>query len=290
MCHGFACADLTYSVAEQPAADSKVQATGFSLSGGGPAANAAVQLARLEHSVAFSGYLGEDALGEMQVQELHREHVSTETILRGAAPTPSATAWVKPGGARSLVHFAEIGGVFSAPSPKVFSLRPQVVLFDGHYPETIEALWDYAESINATTVLDAGSLREGTAWLAPRVDYVVASAKFARAYAETDDGEEALAQLAKVADTVVITLGGQGLLWSQNKTCGKLPAFRIRSIDTNGAGDAFHGAFCAGLVRGLPWADLLRFSSAAGALCCQRQGARQGLPREAEIQALLNAQ
>jgi sulfofructose kinase len=60
-------------------------------------------------------------------------------------------------------------------------------------------------------------------------------------------------------------------------------------IDTTGAGDAFHGAFAAALAAASSWSDILRFASAAGALCCTKLGARPGLPDRAQIQAVLAA-
>ena len=61
---------------------------------------------------------------------------------------------------------------------------------------------------------------------------------------------------------------------------GRLAAFGVTAVDTTGAGDAFHAAFCAGIAWGLAWHDLLRFSSAVGALTCLQTGARPALPRK----------
>lgn len=59
-----------------------------------------------------------------------------------------------------------------------------------------------------------------------------------------------------------------------------LPAYPITALDTTGAGDAFHGAFAAALAIGMEWTALLRYASAAGALCCTQMGARLGLPSQ----------
>ncbi|MCQ8119990.1 carbohydrate kinase family protein, partial [Methylomonas rosea] len=61
----------------------------------------------------------------------------------------------------------------------------------------------------------------------------------------------------------------------------------VVAIDTTGAGDAFHGAFAAGLALNLSWIELLRYASVAGAFCCSRMGARPGLPSLSEHQNLL---
>ncbi|MEZ4658831.1 MAG: PfkB family carbohydrate kinase [Caldilineaceae bacterium] len=68
---------------------------------------------------------------------------------------------------------------------------------------------------------------------------------------------------------------------------GRLAAFPINAVDTTGADDAFHGAFAAGLAQGMAWAELLRYASAVGALCCTKVGGRVGIPTGAEVAAFL---
>jgi sulfofructose kinase len=87
---------------------------------------------------------------------------------------------------------------------------------------------------------------------------------------------------------VVITLGEQGLIWRRGNEQGRLSAYPVLAIDTTGAGDAFHGAFAAALAVGMDWQPLLRYASAAGALCCMQMGARLGLPDKQEHAALFN--
>ena len=135
------------------------------------------------------------------------------------------------------------------------------------------------------TVLDAGSVHEGTLALMEQVDYLVCSEKFARQL--TGDIEIALARLAKVSPTVVITLGEKGLIWQRGTESRALSAFPVKAIDTTGAGDAFHGAFAAAVSSHMNWLDILRYASAAGALCCTKIGARSGLPSKKEHLALL---
>jgi sulfofructose kinase len=86
---------------------------------------------------------------------------------------------------------------------------------------------------------------------------------------------------------VVVTLGSAGVAWSGPAGRGRLPAFEVTVVDTTGAGDAFHGAFAAGLAEGMDWEPLIRYASAAGALCCTKPGARPGLPFRDELRRFL---
>ena len=288
LCVGHASYDLIFSVPHHPLADEKIFANDFFACGGGPAANAAVLVARLGFQSAFAGYLGDDLYGESHRLELVREGVDTRCVVRGTEPTPLSCVLVKPDGARALVNYKGSTRHLTEGSIDFAGINPKVVLFDGHEPLVSIPLAASARAKGIPLVLDAGSLHEGTKALMGRVDYLVASEKFAKQWIQDGNVENALTQLAKLAPVVVITLGERGLIWRKDGASGaSLPAFPIKPVDTTGAGDAFHGAFAAGIAAGLAWDDLLRYASAAGALCCQRLGARTGLASAGEIREFL---
>ena len=72
---------------------------------------------------------------------------------------------------------------------------------------------------------------------------------------------------------VVITDGERGCAIAAERTALKVPAFRVKPVDTTGAGDAFLGAMLAGLRWNLPWPSIGRLANAAGAVCVTRLGA-----------------
>lgn len=290
LCTGHAAFDITMTAPHHPGADEKMLANALVLGGGGPAANAAVQVARLGGQSAFCGYLGKDIFGDAHLAELATEGVDTRLVQRGTHPTPLSQILAKPDGSRSVVNYK--GDTRWVPEElvdmrRVGALAPKVLLFDGHEPLVSARLCQWAQQHGLPTVLDAGSLHRGTRELAGQVDYLVASEKFARQYCSLDDPRSCLAPLAAVAGTVVITLGERGLIWQQGSGHGELAAFPVAAVDSTGAGDAFHGAFALAVARGMAWEDTLRLASAAGALTCIRPGARAALPDAAAVQSLL---
>ncbi|MDD5319351.1 MAG: PfkB family carbohydrate kinase [Methylococcales bacterium] len=284
LCVGHASYDLVFSVSRHPLEDEKIFADGFFGCGGGPAANAAVATSRLGYTASFAGYLGQDLYGEKHYQELAACGINTELIVRGSAPTPVSAILVKPDGKRALINYK--GETKPLPSGAIdfSSVKSKVILFDGHEPYISPPLAERARAEGIPTVLDAGSLHEGTLALMERVDYLVCSEKFARQFA--GDEKTALTRLAEVSPAVVITLGEKGLIWQCGQEWGSFPAFPITAIDTTGAGDAFHGAFAAAVAANMCWLDVLCYASAAGALCCTKIGARSGLPSRQEHRAL----
>ena len=290
LCVGHACYDLIFTVDHHPAADEKARASSFTSCGGGNAANAAITAARLGASVAFAGYLGADIYGDQHLAELHAAGVDTHLVVRGPDATPISAIFVKPDGARSIVNHRGDTNRLSAGDAPFQHVRPKVMLFDGHQPALALAMADWAHDQGIISVLDADTVSAGVIDLLRRCTIVAASEHFARAFNGVGSAQAGLAQLAQIAPCAIVTLGERGLIWQRGDEVGSLPAFAVDVVDTTGAGDAFHGALAAGVAQGMEWPDLLRFASAAGALCCTKHGARLGIPSAQEVAELLGEQ
>jgi sulfofructose kinase len=218
--------------------------------------------------------------------ELAKEGVATGLVARGHWATSFSSILVKPNGDRSVVNFREHPPL-RRNSLDLSTVQPTTVLFDGHEPKLSESLLRWARTSGTPTILDAGSLHAGTEYLMGRVDYLVASHRFACECAGTREPAAAAATLNQIAPSVVITLGHSGLVWKAGDASGWLPGFPVEAVDSTGAGDAFHGAFALGVARGMSWNDLLIYANAVGALCCTKLGARAGLPVASQVDNLL---
>ena len=74
-----------------------------------------------------------------------------------------------------------------------------------------------------------------------------------------------------------MTLGAHGALALEDGKYHYAPAFVVNCVDTTGAGDVFHGAFCYAVLQGMPMQNALDFSNAMAALNCTALGARGGI-------------
>jgi sulfofructose kinase len=289
LCVGHACYDLIFAVDHHPEPDEKARASAFISCGGGTAANAAVTAAQLGAATAFAGYLGADIYGEEHLAELHAAGVDTTLVVRGPDATPISAIFVKPNGSRSIVNYKGDTNRLTADGVTLDRLAPKTVLFDGHQPALAVALAEWATAQGIPTVLDADVVNDGNRELVHRCTIVAASERFAQEFTGASSPEEGMARLAQLAPAVVVTLGERGLIWQRGEETGALPAFVVDVVDTTGAGDTFHGALAAGVAQGMAWEEVLRFASAAGALCCTKHGARIGIPTLAEVRMLLHS-
>ena len=119
-------------------------------------------------------------------------------------------------------------------------------------------------------------------------DEVVTSEALEERLAGGDDWRGACEVLREMGPShVAVTRGARGVVATSDEGSMDIPAFDVEVVDTTGAGDTFHGAFCFGLTQGYGFEDNLVFSSAVAAMKCRKIGGRAGIPGLAEVQAFL---
>lgn len=99
-------------------------------------------------------------------------------------------------------------------------------------------------------------------------------------------GQELVARGVKNA---VVKLGDQGAVWVTATDYAFIPAFRVETVDTVAAGDAFNGGLAAGLYAGLPLRSALVWAAAAGAIATTKPGAQSSLSDRATLNQFLQA-
>ncbi|HVA78113.1 MAG TPA: PfkB family carbohydrate kinase [Candidatus Binataceae bacterium] len=108
-------------------------------------------------------------------------------------------------------------------------------------------------------------------------------------------GKDPLAQAVSIRAkyknrAVIITLGDQGCVIAAKDVALRAPAFRVKQIDSTGAGDAFLGGLLAAIRWKLPWDKAVRLANAAGAVCVTQLGAfPEGFELRGEIEKLYGA-
>ena len=85
----------------------------------------------------------------------------------------------------------------------------------------------------------------------------------------------------------IITHGADGCAISAKDAALRVPAFKVKTVDTTGAGDVFHGAFAVGLLESWPVSAVTAFASAVAAMKCRSLGGRAGIPSRAEALSFL---
>ena len=290
ICLGIAVQDCVFSVPEIPGSPRKVTASDFRISGGGMAATAAVASARLGGQVAFWGRLGDDAAGADLVAALRAHGVDADAVQRRAGSrSPVSAVLVGPTGERMLAVYR--GQLEAAADwlPLERLAATQAVLVDFRWLEGAERLLTAARARGVPSVLDADvGDAAALARLVPLADHVVFSQLGLAEFTGEVDPAQGLRKAAAAAPGLMaVTLGEQGSLFLMNGALQALPAFGVRAVDTNGAGDVFHGAYTLALAEGRAPLAAARFAAAAAALKCAAGGGWDSVPGRTSVDELL---
>jgi sulfofructose kinase len=278
-----------------PEVDTKTIIPGLTLTGGGPTANAIAALARLGISCALAGKLGADVLGRYTVEahiadgiDMSHVHVDAGAV----SPVSVILSDLATGTRTILLTKGERTTLASEELDWEWLRGARVLHLDGHQLPASLALARAARDWPQTlTVFDAGSLREGMEELCGLCDYVIASQRFVRQLAGVAKPRRWLEALRHLgARRAGVTLGSAGCVLLLEGDYYEQPAYRVAVQDTTGAGDAFHGGFIYGLLKGAAPQECLQLASAVAALKCTGLGARAALPNAAELSRFLQAQ
>lgn len=272
VCVGLATLDTIFAVPRHPDADDRVVATSLAVAGGGPAATAAVALARLGVEVSFVGVVGDDATGIAIRDGLGREGVDvSEVAVVPGGRSPQSSILVG-GDGRAIVHFPGTLPPLEL-SPRGLARCRDAAWVHVDHAGYAAAPRDVRLSIDGGNPIEGLDL-EGVALYGP-TDVAL----------ERDFGS-ARDALAAGAELVVVTRGAQGCAAYTAAGVVEAEAMRIeRPVSTLGAGDVFHGALLARLVEDAPLAEALAFANRAAALSCRALDGRSAIPTPEEVLA-----
>jgi len=275
--------DRIGSLSRMPDWDDTEYFRDFTIQQGGMAATAMVAVARLRGEAEFMGGVGDDEAGRLVMETFTAEGVNSDRvkIFPGERTAESVVLVNSKNGRRTILHH---GGVQEYTSLGRDDIALEDVTFlhlDGYWFDTALKTALRAKSMGVTVTMDpSSSLNEMKARkLFPLAEYVIPSHSYAMKLTGIQDPFEAAEVIRSMgARTVIVTHGEKGAYILGNDGRVHVPAFRIRPVDTTGAGDTFHGAFIYGLSIGYDMVTAVKFASAAAAIKCMRTGGQAGIP------------
>jgi sulfofructose kinase len=260
------------------------------LSPGGQVASAMVTCAKLGLRTKYIGTLGDDKGGAVQLESLRTSGINLDDIeIRPNCANQSAYILVdQTTGERTVLwHRDECLRIDPA------SLAPEMITcarllhIDGHDTPAVSRAAEIARRHQIPVTVDVDTIYPGFDSVLPNVDYLVASSEFPSRWTHEPDPFRALAMIQNEYGMRVaaMTLGADGSLALVEGRFIYSPGFVVDCMDTTGAGDVFHGAFCYAVSESMPVREALEFSNAMAALNCTGLGARGHIASIPEAQA-----
>jgi len=276
-----------------PEADKKHEMECIFMGGGGPGATAAVALSKLGAEVTLITPLCGDVPGQIQEQELLAAGVNLDHSPRHPHSfSPKAVIFVDtPREERTIFWSRGDLPPINADKVNLDILNDMDMLYtDGHETKAALKLALGARERGLPVIMDAGSVRKGSAELVAKCTDVISSSEFAPALTNIPDPRMALLAMAKMGPLHVgLTQGAKGVLGVTDGKIHRQRAFDVPVLDTTGAGDVFHAGYAFARGTGMNFADSLDFGNATAALKCRGWGGRSNLPDQKEVTQLIFA-
>jgi len=285
-------------------------ASTFSKAVGGSPTNVAIAAARLGHAAALFTKVGADPFGEVAIRELRGFGVDTRFVgMAQIGVTPLAFATLAPPEDPQLLFRRE---------PPVPDLQLHSDEVDEDTVRDVPLLWISGGALSAEpsastveamlcargrrahTILDLDyrptfwrSRAEASARIGAAVEHATVAVgnreECSVAVGSDDPHEAAQRLLGRGVALAIVKLGGDGVLLATGTERTLIPPPAIKVLCGLGAGDAFGGALCHGLLSGWSHERTVAFANAAGGIVASRLLCSAAMPYEREVLELMEA-
>ncbi len=273
---GLSTIDIVYGVNEFPAANTKVVAESQSVFVGGPATNAAIAFSCLGANPTLVTVAGRNAIANVVREELQRYSVQLADLNPQFEGDPVISSIsVDSSGNRNVVSANAMRmATPAAEIDKSLCEQARIVLVDGHYMQACQAWAAAAKARGTPVVLDGGSWKEGTEDLLKNVHTAICSADFLPPDCVTRDDVFQFLKGRGVTN-IAISDGAEPIQFVSGKSSGTLCVPRVEVVDTMGAGDILHGAYCYFVATGRGFIESLAEAAKIAAESCRYAGTRE---------------
>ena len=303
LCIGILVADIFVPpLSRFPVSGELMKVDDILLSTGGCAANTGIDLAKLGARVGVVGKTGNDIFADFIARDL-QSHTIDVTGIRSSSTAPTSRTVILPviGDDRRYIHAVGANAELKVSDIDLAQVaRCKVLavggylLFPGFKQEELVELFKFARARGIQTLLDVAGVNpeqglEPLRQVLPFTDVFLPNNDEAFLMTgESDPLKQAGILAACGAKTVVITLGGNGLVATSHGQTYRAPAYPVDFVDGSGSGDAFDAGFIVGMLEGWDLPRSLAFASAIGASACTRLGTTVGVFTRAEADAFLS--
>jgi sugar/nucleoside kinase (ribokinase family) len=292
VCAGGAVQDNVMRVEKFPAPGGKVSATDFVVTSGGQAGNAAVAMARLGAQVIYIGAVGDenDDVANSILKTFARENIDISHAIRVPGARSAASLIMLDAEGEKMIATMRPKGLNAAvpDDPDGIVAHADATMLDNRYSNISLPICLAAQKRGIPRVLDFDKPTPPDDPLFQACSHVICSADAIRESTGIKDLPGALKKLGEsFGGFLAVTDGPDGVYWLENGDVRHMDAFKVKAVDTLGAGDTFHGGFAVHFVETRDVVKSMRFAAAAAAIKCTRFGGLMGAATRDEVDAFL---
>ncbi len=268
-----------------------IDASVFSMQGGGSAANMLAALAVMGMPTRFFGRIADDEHGHFILRSMQNLRIDTSMLsIEPDKVSPVSVIQIDELSRRRKILRSR--GNVTPLSPRDLPAGllndARMLVIDGSQPALQAAIAEKARDKGIPVLLNASQLSGGMGELLSLSTIVIGAERFAHEIAPSDELGDSLREILNLGPGVaLITLGESGSVGLEGTKLVEQEALDVFVADTSGAGDAFAGAFAFAQLHGWPLERAVPFANAAAGLVCRSLGARSALPTVEEVVAAM---
>ncbi len=293
--------DLIMQVPSFPKPGETVAGGVFTQTFGGKGANQAVAAARAGGDVVFITCLGTDSYAENFMERFEEDNIDTSNVFQEPGVfTGTAIITVDENG-QNCISVAP-GANYKLNERHIITAQPvlreaRVILLQGElHPEMLRYILNWTIKEEKKVLLNLAPAQPLEKEFLKHLAILVVNESEAgtlvgRQVKGIEQAQQAAEELATFTDGgVIVSLGKNGSYLVKDDLRQIVPAFKVKAIDTTGAGDVYCGSLASALVEGMAPLEAIRFASAAAAISVTRLGAQPSIPSRDEIEQLLSTE
>lgn len=268
--------DLSYMLNEFPEENSKIFSSNFIIQPGGTALNPAITFAHLCGSANLISRLGNNNFAEIIKEALKKYKVRVFDLSDdNDFQIPISTIFVNSqNGSRTIINSPKNETSIKNDNEKLYKIieevNPELILIDGFELEGCYEVLEYCKKKNIKIVFDGGSWKENTNDFLKYVDITICSSKFRMPGLSLDE------TIKKLHETgikfVAFTQDENPIISSIENKIELIPVEKVKAVDTLGAGDVFHGAFCYYFLKSGDFKESLKNAARDASNSCRYFG------------------
>jgi ribokinase len=262
----------------------------FQMFGGGKGANQAVAAARAGGAVTFVGACGTDSFGAAARERLVKEQINVDYFqcVEGA---PSGVALILVDGVTrdNLIAVAKsanerVDSAMVSAARSAFSAADVAISQLEIRDDAIEAVARLCHELGKRFILNPAPSRQLSKQVFQRLHIIVVNEHEARDLSGEQEIQKCISWLHhQGCKNVVVTLGAEGVMFSEGQGVQLVSAPKVKVLDTTGAGDCFVGWLGVSVGEGLPLSEAVTRACQAASLAVTRPGAQEGMPFREEV-------
>ena len=273
---GLSTLDFIYLTEKFFHSNEKIVALESTITAGGPATNAAIAFSHLGHQAHLLSIIGNHPLSNLIKADLANYNLEIQDLNSQQLTSPPVSSIIvtQTTGDRAVISLNATKSQASIEQLPANVLEDvAIVLVDGHQMLISAEIARLAQLNNIPVVMDGGSWKEGWETVLPYVDYAICSANFYPPQCRCLEDVINYLQIYEIPH-LAITQGNQPIIYLDHHQRKQINIDVIEEVDTLGAGDIFHGAFCWHILEN-DFSDSLWKASKIASQSCQYFGTRK---------------